>query len=96
MDKKVFIEELLEYYEREFGEDEYYKSENYENVTLFNLAYTTSEDDKDEYTLDYDFESKKLIWKTNDVVVAEEETEPDDLFDWIEFSEIHKHCYDVD
>lgn len=86
--KRRFLNELREYYDYEFG-DEVSEEQDSE---LYGLAYTTSEDDKEEYEMKYDFSDQAVIWYIDEEEVHRKDIDSDDLFKCIWFDSIFDYC----
>lgn len=97
MELKKFHEGLIGYllreYDREVTEDEV-KEEN----GIYGLAYTTSEDDTEEYQLNFDINKMEMLWLINEKVVATESYTEEEILDLLDsgdpFEVLSNHCYE--
>lgn len=89
MNKEKFEELLTENFKEEYGDKKIFSKNG-----LYDLAYTTSEDEKNEYQLRYDFHKKQLLWFINNKVVAKESYSPEDIVDSNLFDLLFENCYE--
>lgn len=87
---KSMAEEFNDDWDEE--EDELYEAHSENGV--YNLAYTTSEDEGHEYQLEYDLKHEILIWMIDGSIVAIEEKLPMSIAEGFYFELIFDHCFD--
>ncbi|MGL5314377.1 MAG: hypothetical protein ACRC92_14095 [Peptostreptococcaceae bacterium] len=94
MDLIKFNEALLNYLKKEYGEQEHISEED----GVYDLAFTTDEDETENYELKFDSNSMEMIWLIDEKEIHKEIYTEEEILDLLEngsaFDLLGEYCYE--